>query len=310
MINNKEVNFVSAVIYTHNNESDIEKYLKSIVGVLEENFNKYEIICVDDASTDRSVEIIKTYFEKYPQGVVSLINMSYYQGVESAMNAGVDLSIGDFVFEFDCVNIDYKIETIMDVYKQSLLGYDIVSACPKDSKRMSSRIFYWLYNKNAFLDNELRTETFRVLSRRAVNRIKSLNTNTPYRQALYSNCGLKHDKVIYEQLDTRFEHNKTFVFNYRKELAIDTLMMFTCLPQRISMIFSCIFLVISIMFLGINIFEGFLKANNIIIMCLSLGMSCISLLSFIIIRYLALLIRLVFFKKEYVISSVDKINKF
>ena len=44
------------------------------------------------------------------------------------MNAGVDLAIGDFVFEFDTVCMDYKTELLMQVYRRSLEGFDIVSA--------------------------------------------------------------------------------------------------------------------------------------------------------------------------------------
>lgn len=59
MINSKEKNFVSAVVYVHNNENKIEGFLKAINEVLKENFKEYEIICVNDGSIDNSEKIIK-----------------------------------------------------------------------------------------------------------------------------------------------------------------------------------------------------------------------------------------------------------
>ena len=99
---NKEKNFVSCVVYLHNDSEIVSEFLGSICSVMQENFEKYEIVCVNDGCTDNTVEQIHSFLEE--QGTlkaVSLINLSFYQGVETAMNAGGDLAVGDFLFEFD-----------------------------------------------------------------------------------------------------------------------------------------------------------------------------------------------------------------
>lgn len=58
---NKEKNFASAVIYVHNAENRIEEFLKIIIDTMESNFEHSEIICVNDASDDASVEKNKEY---------------------------------------------------------------------------------------------------------------------------------------------------------------------------------------------------------------------------------------------------------
>ena len=105
MISDKEKNFVSLVVYVRNSENCIEKFLEIVDRELEKNFEKYEIICVNDASDDESVNVIGKYAANRRNGVISVINMSYFQGVETSMNAGVDLAIGDFVFEFDTIYV-------------------------------------------------------------------------------------------------------------------------------------------------------------------------------------------------------------
>ena len=107
-----------------------------IVQVMEDNFEHSEIICVNDASEDASVSVIKKVSQDVTVTSVSVINMSYFHGLELAMNAGVDMSIGDFVFEFDNTRIDFQKDIIMQIYRHSLEGYDIVSALPDKKENL------------------------------------------------------------------------------------------------------------------------------------------------------------------------------
>ena len=132
MEQNKEKNFVSAVVYCCNDADRIGGFLKGIDETLCANFLKYEIVVVNDSSTDDSAKIIREYAHSVNQGVkehtITLLNMSFRQGLEASMNAGLNLAIGDFVFEFDSLNEDYEMTLLMEVYRHSLKGYDIVSA--------------------------------------------------------------------------------------------------------------------------------------------------------------------------------------
>ena len=93
-IQNKEKNFVSCVLYLHNDGKNIREFLKTVCGTMEQNFEKYEIVCVNDCCMDDTIEEIHRYLEESnTRHVVSLINLSFYQGVEMAMNAGRDLAV-------------------------------------------------------------------------------------------------------------------------------------------------------------------------------------------------------------------------
>ena len=199
---NKEKNFVSAIVYVHNAESRIESFLSTVLEVLETNFEHSEIICVNDKSDDKSVEKIKAVSKKAKASTITLLNLSHYHGLETAMNAGADLAIGDFVFEFDRAVLDFEAQEIMNVYKSCLQGYDIVSASPDKKQRLSSKLFYMTFNKFARLKYEMSTESFRILSRRVLNRISSMNKTVPYRKAIYANCGLKTDHLRYRVCET------------------------------------------------------------------------------------------------------------
>ncbi len=178
----KEKNFVSAVVYVHNDEEKIGGFLEKLLRVLGSNFEHSEIICVNDCSQDGSFEKIRKVSESALEVSVSVVHMSCYHGLEAAMNAGVDMAIGDFVFEFDRADFDFNDSVIMDVYRRSLEGFDIVSALPDQKERLSSRVFYFVFNRFAQLPCQMRTERFRILSRRVINRISSMNKTVPYRK--------------------------------------------------------------------------------------------------------------------------------
>ena len=75
VIQNKEKNFVSCVLYLHNDEKNIREFLTSVCETMERNFEKYEIVCVNDCCVDHTIEEIHRYLEESDaRHVVSLIN--------------------------------------------------------------------------------------------------------------------------------------------------------------------------------------------------------------------------------------------
>lgn len=313
MISNKEKNFISAVVYVHNNEREIGNFLKKVNGQLSKNFEKYEIICVNDNSTDNSVEEIKKVADTISETIISIINMSYYQGIELSMNAGVDLAIGDFVYEFDNIYIDYELDVITKIYQESLKGFDIVSAKSDSKKRLSSRIFYKIYNKNSNSMYQIHTETFRILSRRAINRVKAMNKTIPYRKAVYANCGLKLNVVKYKAIKDIHTKISKETSDTRKGLAMDSIILFTDVSYKFAIIMAVIMMMVAIG-TGIYTLYVFLCAQPIAgwtttMLLLSFAFFGIFAILTIMIKYLSIVIDLIFKKQKYLIESVEKITK-
>lgn len=312
MINNKEKNFISAVFYIHDDENLIGYFLDNLIKVMSENFEKYEIICVNDASKDKSLEIVKSFASKLSGAVMNIVNMSYYQGREASMNAGVDLSIGDFVFEFDNIYIDYDINLIMDIYFKSLEGFDIVSAAPKKIRLATSKIFYSIFNYATKQSSNIRTEVFRILSRRAINRVSSMSKTIPYRKAIYSNCGLKTTFILYDNNMTKFSDKKEHK-SARKDMAVNSLILFTDIAYKVSIGFSAIMMLIAI-FIGIYAFTIFfgnyhpVEGWTTTVLFLSLTFFGLFAILSVILKYLSVIIDLIFSKQKYIVESIEKIN--
>ena len=304
----KHKNFISAVVYVYNAENEIESFLKMLYGVLNANFEKFEIICANDASSDNSKNIIKSLAGSFNNCILSIINMGYYHGVESAMLAGVDLAIGDFVFEFDSTVRDYAPELIMQVYERSLQGFDIVS-CGNERTRASSKIFYSVYNRHSGTQYKLKSETFRIISRRAINRVHSMSVNLPYRKALYSNCGLKADYINYKPVSTNAKQMQ--MLKNPHDTALTSLILFTNVAYKITLIFTFIMMiatlgaiiyVISVYLLG-NPVEGY---TTMMLFMAGAFFALFAVLS-VIIKYLSVILGLIFNKQRYVVESIEKV---
>lgn len=308
----KNASFISAVLYVRNDEQKVRGFFTMLNRVLSANFKKYEIVVVNDYCVDDSIRILKEEAAKIPASIVSIINMSYYQGLDASMHAGTDLAIGDFIFEFDTLSVDYPESVIMEGFNKALTGYDVVSASAGSGQKITSSFFYSLFNKHANFQYQLKTERFRIVSRRAINRINTMNRTMPYRKAAYANSGLKMLNITYAATGGGVEQAGTSV-KERRELAIDSLVLFTNIAFKFSLTMSIVLMVVAaavavyalITFATGNPVEGWTTT----MLFLSFGFFGIFMVLTILVKYISLLIRMVRENQKYVIESVDKIQQ-
>lgn len=311
----KEKKFISLVVYLHNVEDYIKYFMKSIIPVCESNFEQFEIVCVDDGCTDGTVDKLKEYLEEnQTSAMVNVIHMSFFQGIESAMNAGRDIAIGDFVYEFDDVFVDYEPELLLKVYEKMLVGSDIVAASSRGKMRFTSKIFYSLYNATSRSKGKIGPETFRIVSRRAINRIKSMGQYIPYRKAVYSNCGLKMSTLYYDSKDVKARIKNKTVASERTSLALDSFIYFTNVLERVSMVICGFFLIVTVA-MGIYIISDFFNAHKPVegwlstMGFLALGFFGMFALLTIILKYLSVLLNLIFKQQRYLVADIEKVVK-
>ena len=313
--NKKEKKFVSLVVYLHDVAPYLTYFLDAVLPVFEANFEQFEMVCVNDACQDDTIEVLKDYIEKKQIKVmVNVVHMSFFQGLESAMNAGRDIAIGDFVYEFDDIFVDYEPELIMDVYREMLKGSDIVAASSKGKLRLTSRFFYFLYNRTQRGRSKIGPETFRIVSRRAINRIKSMGQYIPYRKAVYSNCGLKMSTISYESKDVNARVKNKTVASERTALALDSFIYFTNALERASAIICGIFLLITVG-VGFYIISDLIRQTNTVEGWLStmgfmaIGFFGVFALLTIILKYLSVMLNLIFRQQRYLVSEIEKVVK-
>lgn len=303
----KEKNFISAVVYLGGDASAVAPFLEMLCERLSGAFERYEIVCVNDACPASAAAARECAGRLEIKAPLTIVNMSVRQGVEPCMNAGIDAAIGDYIFEFDSTAMSYDPALILECYNKCLEGNDIVSAAPKGAGRLSSRMFYSLFNASSNSAYKLRTDAFHVLSRRAVNRLHAINPHMPYRKAAYAASGLRLATVEFEPSGAAAPARE-----YRAEQAIDALALYTDAAYKISFGVSLALLTVTlaaivytlVIFFSAKPVEGWTTT----MILLSAGFFGVFLLLTFVIKFLSLLVDLVFRNQKYLVESVEKIQ--
>ena len=305
---NKEKGMVSAIFYLGSEPEKTYSYIENACKTIGQAFEHYEIIAVNDCE-DRTAEYIKQrYQESGTDAPLSIVNMSVKQGVECAMNAGIDIAIGDYLYEFDNIDSGLTDDMILECYRKSTEGYDIVTASPKVGAGGTSKLFYKVFNRFSHSKGEIGTDGMHLLSRRAVNRLHAINSYIPYRKAAYAASGLKTATLYYEPT-SGFRSVK----DDRAGKAIDALILYTDAAYRLSLFISLFMFAIAAasgiytlaVYLSMKPVAGWTTSMAVI----SAGFSGVFLLFAIVIKYLSLLVNLVFQNQKYLVASVDKVQR-
>ena len=304
-INNKEKNFISAVVYLHDCAGRVEPFFDRLLAQLEEHFTYYEIVAVNDGCTDGTVARLKAFAAEKMEKPLTILNMSLHQGVEQAMNAGLDAAIGDFVFEFDSLDTTYPEEMIWQAYETALTGFDVVTVSPSCQKA-ASRAFYTLFNAFSNSVYKLESDAFRLVSRRAINRVKAISENLPYRKAAYAASGLACKTMHFEgEINSQQEA--------RLDKAVDSLALYTDAGYKISFGISCMMAVLTLIALVYTVVVWLagepVTGWTTTMLVLSGGLAGMFVILTIAVKYLSLLVDLSFRKQAYLIEGIEKIQK-
>jgi dolichol-phosphate mannosyltransferase len=264
---------------------------------------------VDDASVDSTVEFIREFAKKNKEVSITIVHMSFFQGLECCMNAGMDFATGDYVYEFDSLLMDYDSTLIFEAYHHMLTGFDIVNVSSNGKQKLTSRLFYRYYNRYAETEYALNTESFRILSRRAINRVYNLKQSVSYRKAIYASSGLKMDTLVYEKINVK--ESCKGEDKQRRKVATEAFVLFTDIGYRISRALSMIMMLITVLvaIYAVVIFIGKTPIEGWTTTILFLAFAFFGLFSIlaIVIKYLSIIVTMLNKKQNYVFESIEKI---
>ena len=188
-------------VFSFRNE---EKNLKNLVDRVDkavkktENWN-YELIFVNDDSTDNSEKILLDLQKKLP---IKIINMSRRFGTNPCVLAGFENSSGDCIIYMDS-DLQDPPELITEMVKQHEKGFEIVHT--RRTKRLGeskvklffTNIAYSIINKLSDIDLQKNVGDFKLISRKALDKILEQKEYNPYIRGLSVWIGFKQTYVDY-----------------------------------------------------------------------------------------------------------------
>ena len=227
---------ISIVVPAFNEESVLPRFHQTITRVLSGQPFDFEILYVNDGSSDNTLDIIKQIHESDNQ--VTLIDLSRNFGKEIALTAGLQKAAGDAVIVIDA-DLQDPPELIPELIREWQNGYDVVYAQRTHRsgeslvKRTTAHFFYRIIQRISKISIPEDTGDFRILSRRAVNALNTFCEQHRFMKGLFAWIGYRQ-KAVYYQRDPR-QAGET-KWNYWKlwNLAIDGITSFTIAPLKIS----------------------------------------------------------------------------
>ena len=299
MIKNLEQNYVSVVLVINDDvNSQVEKKIKEIKKVLDNNFKSSEIVIVDNTAKVDSLELLKSLNFKHTE-----IKLPIKHRTQQALNAGTAIAIGDYIIEIEDISFDIDYNKIIEMYRKSQEGYDFVFLTPRKSRR-SSKVFYNILNKYSF-NEDINSSVMTLSSRRGQNKVAEVGKRIINRNVAYVLSGLKSSYIV---VDMNYKNNREFSENLM--LMFDTLIYYTdaimLFTQRLAFGFFILFGLGVIYSIITKILKETVEGWASLFIILSLGFFGIFFILSIVIRYLHRILQNSLNTKDYIYRSVDK----
>lgn len=227
---------ISVVIPVYNEEKNIPLVSQEVAGVFSSLPYEYEIIFVNDGSADNSLlEILKLSRE---DDRVKGLDFSRNFGKEPALSAGCHAAFGDAVITMDA-DLQHPASLIPELIAEWKKGAEVVYTVRKKNegasimKRVTSRMYYWLFNKITSVTTEPRSTDFRLMDKKVVEVFRQFPERERMFRGMVDWMGYKRSRV--EFVARERQHGQAG-YSYAKlfGLAINSFTSFSLLPLKIA----------------------------------------------------------------------------
>ncbi len=236
---------LSLVVPVHNEAAGLDEFFSRTIAVLDKLGLTWEIVCVNDGSTDASLDRLLEFHRRNP--AIKIVNLSRNFGKDVALSAGLDYACGGAVVPIDA-DLQDPPELIEQMVAKWREGFDMVYAVRNrrdgDSwlKRVTARFFYRIFDRITDIPAPRDTGDFRLLDRRVVDVLARLPERTRFMKGLFAWVGFRHAAISYNREarragDTKWSYWRLWNF------ALDAITSFSSLPLKI---WSYLGLVISV----------------------------------------------------------------
>lgn len=247
---------LSVVIPIYNEEATIPELRSRLVSVLDSLDLRWEVVFVDDASTDGSPELLRQFVQD--QDGVRLIRFSRNFGHQAALYAGLCRSEGDSVVLMDG-DLQDPPEVIPELLAKRGKGYDVVYAVRKNRKesllkRTLYSAYYRILQKLAYVPIPVDSGDFSLMSRRVADLLAEMPERNKFLRGLRSWVGFRQTSHEYERAERHAGETK-YSFGRLIRLAFDGLVAYSYVPLRLFYVFGSVVSVASFVLAGVYFFQ-------------------------------------------------------
>jgi dolichol-phosphate mannosyltransferase len=258
---------VSVVLSFFNEENTIPELLARLRQTLRaegDRIDGYELIFVNDASTDGSERLLRKELEQ--NGDIVLINMSRNFGVSECVYAGFANSTGDVVVYLDA-DLQDPPELITELLRQWRADDEVEvvyttrrsRAGEGKTKLIFTRLGYQILKVVSNIDLPIESGDYKLLSRRAVEEVLKFEEKMPYMRGLVGWIGFKQVSVLYDR-QPRYDGRKNSKFPFFSRRVIFSfldraLISFSDAPLKLTLFLGFIVAAFSCLYLFVVFFQ-------------------------------------------------------
>lgn len=256
---------ISVVIPVHNEEGNILPLFHALTSVLKKITNSFELVFVDDGSTDQSLTHIKILAEQHQ--TTKYISLSKNFGHQVAVFAGLQYASGDAIVIIDA-DLQDPPELIEQLFVKFSEGYDVVFAqrtYRKDEtwlKLTSAKLFYRFINKLSDVYIPEDTGDYRIISKKVKDIICSMPEHNIFLRGQIAWAGFKQIGVPFERAGrhsgkTNYSYTKMFKFAY------DGIVSFSNTPLRIATYLGFIVSIFAFVIIIYSLYQKYVNDNTV-----------------------------------------------
>ncbi len=225
---------LSCVVPAHNEEANLDPFVRALVQTVQALTPEFEIIIVNDGSRDGTHAVALRLAEELP---VRYLALSRNFGKEAALTAGLAHVRGSAVLLIDA-DFQHPLELLPQMHELWLAGYDMVYGVIADrgfesgTKRVGTGLFYRLINAGKQVKVPPNAGDFRWMDRRVADALNALPERNRFMKGLYAWVGFKAAALPFVPHD-RAGGQTSFSMRRLGSLALLGLTSFTTLPLRV-----------------------------------------------------------------------------
>jgi len=227
---------ISIVVPVYNEEEVVSQFYFRLSSVLRKIQYNYEIIFIDDGSSDKTLSILEELAAEDKN--LRVINFSRNFGHMIALSAGLDYASGDAVITMDS-DLQHPPELISELLEKWKEGNEVVNTIRIEAKKtslfkkISEKFFYFLMNRIARTSFQANSADYRLLDKSVVESIKRMNEHSRFLRGLINWVGYKQESVSY-QADERLAGKTKYSCWRMLSFALDGITSFSSFPLRLS----------------------------------------------------------------------------
>jgi glycosyltransferase involved in cell wall biosynthesis len=222
------------VVPAYNESAHLSDFLRDLQQTLAGLSSSYEIIVVNDGSTDNTEQVIAPHLS---EPGIRYLGLSRNFGKEAALTAGIEYARGDAVILIDS-DYQHPLELLPEMVRLWLGGYDMIYGVIADRsdesllKRWGTGLFYRLMESGSPIRIPRNAGDFRLLDRSVVNALRQLPERNRFMKGLYAWVGFKSVALPFIP-QARATGTSSFGLRNLGRLALAGVTAFTTLPLRI-----------------------------------------------------------------------------